>query len=118
MNPAASDRTFHPLERAQNLFDGYVKTFDAGGVDLVLIQLHGTPSILEGVCPHAGHPLAGARIVGTDLRCDMHGYRFDAHSGACTYFTEGPCRGLRVYPHEVRSGMIGVLLGPGETGEG
>jgi nitrite reductase/ring-hydroxylating ferredoxin subunit len=49
-------------------------------------------------------------VIGSDLRCDMHGYLFDVHTGICTYYTEGPCRGLRVYPLAVRSGMIGVLL--------
>jgi nitrite reductase/ring-hydroxylating ferredoxin subunit len=110
MSPAPEQGIFHPLERADALYDGYLKTFTAGGHDLVLIQQGGVPSILEGICPHAGHPLAGARLIDTDLRCDMHGYRFDAHTGACTYFTEGPCRGLRVYVHAVRNGMIGVLL--------
>ena len=105
-----SHHIFHPLERVENLHDGYLKTFAAGGCDLVLTQQRGLPSILEGICPHAGHPLSGARIVGPDLRCDMHGYRFDVHTGACTFFTEGPCRGLRVYEHAVRDGMIGVLL--------
>lgn len=108
-----SGAVFHPLERADQLFDGYVKAFEAGGRDLVLVQQGGVPAVLEGICPHAGHPLGASRIVGTDLRCDMHGYRFDAHSGVCTYYTEGPCRALRVYPHGVRSGMIGVLFGAG-----
>jgi nitrite reductase/ring-hydroxylating ferredoxin subunit len=104
-------RTFHPLERAANLHDGYVRPFEAGGHDLVLVQQGGVPAILEGICPHAGHPLGDGRIVGRALRCDMHGYRFDVHSGACTHYTEGPCRGLRVYASEVRDGIIGVLLG-------
>ncbi|MEO6186467.1 MAG: Rieske 2Fe-2S domain-containing protein [Steroidobacteraceae bacterium] len=109
MKPVAGS-TFHPLERADDLHDGYLKAFAAGDCDLVLTQQGGVPSILEGICPHAGHPLAGARIIGAGLRCDMHGYVFDVHNGACTYFTEGPCRALRVYRHELRGEMIGVLL--------
>ena len=105
-----SNSTFHPLEQVQNLHDGYVKAFEAGGRDLVLVQQGGVPSVLEGTCPHAGHPLAGSRIIGSDLRCDMHGYLFDVHTGACTLHTEGPCRGLRVYPHAIRNGILGVML--------
>ena len=101
---------FHPIERAASLHDGYLKTFQVDGRDLVLLQQGGVPAILEGICPHAGHPFSDSRIIGSDLRCDMHGYRFDVHSGECTYFTEGPCRGLRVYPHDLRDGMIGVML--------
>jgi nitrite reductase/ring-hydroxylating ferredoxin subunit len=101
---------FHPLERVENLRDGYIKAFNAVGVDLVLVQQDGVPAVLEGHCPHAGHPFADSRLIGTDLRCDMHGYRFDVRSGACTYYTEAPCRGLRTYRCEVRQGMVGVLL--------
>jgi nitrite reductase/ring-hydroxylating ferredoxin subunit len=101
---------FHPLARAESLHDGYLKTFVAGGRDLVLMQQGGVPALLEGICPHAGHPFSDSRIIGSDLRCDMHGYRFDVHSGECTHYTEGPCRGLRVYTYAVRDGMIGVML--------
>lgn len=112
--------TFHPLERLDRLRDGYVRVFEAGGYDLVLVQQGGVPAVLEGICPHAGHPLSAARVIGTDLQCDMHGYLFDAHSGVCTYYTEGPCRALHVYRHEVQDGMIGVRLpdsGPGDRRE-
>jgi nitrite reductase/ring-hydroxylating ferredoxin subunit len=102
--------TFHPLDRIEHLRDGYLKTFVAGGIDVVLVQQAGVPSILEGICPHAGHPFSDSRIIGADVRCDMHGYRFDVRSGECTYYTEGPCRALRVYRHEIREGVIGVLI--------
>jgi nitrite reductase/ring-hydroxylating ferredoxin subunit len=101
---------FHPLEQVGNLHEGYLRAFHAAGHELVLVQQGGVPSILEGFCPHAGHPLAASRVIGANLRCDMHGYLFDVHTGACTYYSEGPCRGLRVYPCEVRDGMIGVRL--------
>jgi nitrite reductase/ring-hydroxylating ferredoxin subunit len=101
---------FFPLERAENLHDGYLKTFIAGDQDLVLVQQGGVPAVLEGVCPHAGHPFADSCVLGTDIRCDMHGYRFDARTGACTYYTEGPCRALRVFAFDVRGGYLGVLL--------
>jgi nitrite reductase/ring-hydroxylating ferredoxin subunit len=101
---------FHPLEDAANLHDGYVKIFHAGGFDLVLVQQGGVPAVLEGHCPHAGHPFGDSRVVDADLRCDMHGYRFNLRSGACTYYTEAPCRALRVYAWQVRDGMLGVLL--------
>jgi nitrite reductase/ring-hydroxylating ferredoxin subunit len=105
-----SEPAFHPLARTDQLYDGYVKAFEADGRDLVLVQQGGVPAILEGICPHAGHPLGDARIVGPDLRCDMHGYLFDVRTGACTFYTEGPCRGLRTYRHDVRDGMVGALL--------
>lgn len=100
--------SFHPLEQVGLLHDGYLRSFVVSGRDLVLVQQAGTPAILEGICPHAGHPFSGSKLVGADIRCDMHGYRFDIRDGRCTYYTEGPCRALRVYAHEVREGFIGV----------
>jgi nitrite reductase/ring-hydroxylating ferredoxin subunit len=49
-------------------------------------------------------------VRGNNIRCDMHGYLFDLHSGACTYYTEGPCRALRVYGWEQQDGVIGIRL--------
>ena len=101
---------FHALEQLNQLHDGYLKAFTIDGVDVVLVQQAGQPSVLEGVCPHAGHPFANSRVRGSNIRCDMHGYLFDLTSGACTYYTEGPCRALRVYDWEQQDGMIGIRL--------
>jgi nitrite reductase/ring-hydroxylating ferredoxin subunit len=101
---------FHPLERAERLHDGYLRLFEVGGLDVLLVQHDGTPRALEGICPHAGHPFGKSRVKAGQLRCDMHGYLFDLASGACTYYTEGPCRALRTYPCELRDGSVGVLL--------
>jgi nitrite reductase/ring-hydroxylating ferredoxin subunit len=105
-----SSLIFHPLEQAEQLFDGYLKAFHVEGCDLILVQQGGKPAILEGICPHAGHPFANSRIIGGELRCDMHGNLFDVRTGLCTRYTEGPCRSLRVYAYAVREGVIGVLL--------
>jgi nitrite reductase/ring-hydroxylating ferredoxin subunit len=110
MISASPQPVFHPLERVDRLYDGYLRSFEVGGFDLVLVQHAGRPAVLEGICPHAGHPFANSRIVGGDLRCDMHGYRFDLGTGECTLYTEGPCRALRVYATELRDGMVGVSL--------
>lgn len=101
---------FHPLERLDRLHDGYLKTFVIDGVDVVLVQQAGRPSVLEGICPHAGHPFTHSRVRGSAIRCDMHGYLFDLTSGTCTYHTEGPCRALRVYAVEQQDGMVGIRL--------
>lgn len=106
----AGHTTFHPLEEAARLHEGYLRAFDVAGQHLVLVQQGGRPSVIEGYCPHAGHPFDGSRMQGAQIRCDMHGYKFDVHSGACTYYTEGPCRALRVYRCEVRDGVVGVLI--------
>lgn len=110
MSAGATKPRFHPLVQRDDLQDGDVRAFEVNELRLVLVQQGGRPAVLEGFCPHAGHPLDAARIIGSNLRCDMHGYLFDVHEGTCTYYTEGPCRGLRVYPCVERDGQVGVML--------
>lgn len=118
MSAGSTGWQFHPLAPLDALHDGYVRAFEVQGLRLVLVQQGGRPAVLEGFCPHAGHPLDAARVVGSDLRCDMHGYLFDVHSGVCTYYTEGPCRGLRVFPCVEDGGQVGVMLPAREAPEG
>lgn len=92
------------------MHDGYLQTFEIAGCLVALLQQDGVPAIVEGHCPHAGHPFRDSRIVGRELRCDMHGYLFDIRTGLCTYFTEGPCRALRIYQCEIHDGRVGVVL--------
>lgn len=108
--PNAYDTQFHPLEALDKLVDNYRKVFFIKGQDLLLLQHEGKRYLLENICPHAAYPLHEGLIIGSDLRCPMHGYLFDLHSGACTYYTEGPCRGLKVYTLVEQGAMVGVLL--------
>lgn len=116
---------FHPLALQSDLHDGYRRVVTLQGQELLLLQHAGQLHLLENTCPHAAYPLHESQLIGDSLRCPMHGYLFDLHSGACTYFTEGPCRGLYRFALLVQDGHVGVQLplaplqtGPFQTGKG
>lgn len=101
---------FYSLEKYINLFDGYRKVFKIDQYNLILLQIDGERYLLESTCPHRAHPLSESDISGTDLRCPLHGYRFDIASGALVHATEEPCRGLKRYELVSQSTDIGVML--------
>ncbi|WP_043307358.1 Rieske 2Fe-2S domain-containing protein [Pseudomonas sp. ML96] len=72
---------FVALERLINLQDGYRRTFQVAGRDLLLLVVEQQPLLLENRCPHQGAPLHNATLDGHVLRCARHGIAFDLHSG-------------------------------------
>ncbi|HVJ21452.1 MAG TPA: cytochrome P450 [Polyangiaceae bacterium] len=79
------------------------------GVDLVLVCPRGkSPRAFDGHCPHQGTLLAEGEIVGGDLVCRAHGWRFDVQSGE----RRGePRTCLRAYPTRLENGEVLVDLG-------
>ena len=116
---------FLALELQSSLHDQYRRVFAIQGQELLLLQHAGQLHLLENTCPHAGYPLHAGQLADNVLRCPMHGYLFDLHSGACIEYTEGPCRGLYRYALLTEDGKVGVQLpltplqtGPFQTGKG
>jgi len=102
--------TYYLLEHRSNLHDNYRRVFSIAGHDLLLLQHQGTLHLLDNICPHAGYPMTDAQLIGTNLRCPMHGYLFAIDDGACVAAYEGPCRDLPTYRIEYREQEIGVML--------
>lgn len=77
---------------------------------------------LRDICPHRGIPLRHGRMVGAEVECPYHGWRFGAN-GACSLIpslVEGQEMDLakirvRRYPVVERQGLIWIYIGaPGE----
>ena len=62
---------------------------------------------VDGVCPHKGGPLADGMLVGDQVVCPLHAFRFDAATGACDQ--PGVCA-IATYPVEVRDGAVFVTV--------
>ena len=101
---------FYSLDKLINLYDGYRKVFKIDLHNLILIQQAGDRYLLESNCPHRGHPLSESDIIGTNLRCSLHGYEFDIASGQLKHATEESCRGLKTYELSYQATDIGVML--------
>ena len=102
--------TFHAIAKRREVHDGFRRQIRIEDKEVLLIQHEGQRYALEALCPHAAYPMTEGKIIGSDIRCPMHGYLFDLNSGACTYFTEGPCRGLQRYEVAEQGDEVGVCF--------
>ncbi len=60
---------------------GTGKEFVAGGQIIALYNVAGEFRALDGICPHAGGPLAEGKLSGTTVTCPWHGRQFDVTNG-------------------------------------
>lgn len=60
---------------------GQGKEVLAGEQVVALYNVDGRFFALDGVCPHAGGPLAEGAISGTVVTCPWHGWQFDVTNG-------------------------------------
>ncbi len=60
---------------------GTGKEFVVGGRIVALFHLEDGFYALDGICPHAGGPLAQGAIHGHVVTCPWHGWQFDVTSG-------------------------------------
>lgn len=89
------------------------------GLDLVLWRdASGTARCAEAACPHRGADLGRGRVVGGEIECPYHGFRY-AGDGRCTLM---PCEGraarvpaamrLRLHPVREAHGFLWLWYGP------
>lgn len=98
---------FVALESLLRLDEGYRKTFQVGGYNLLLIVVEGKALLLENRCPHQGAPLHNATLAGRVLRCARHGVEFDLSSGRAL---NANCPGLVQFKLAYDGNRIGVDL--------
>lgn len=55
----------------------------AAGRDIALFNLDGEIVALGNECPHQSGSLGDGRLEGGIVTCPLHGWEFDARSGAC-----------------------------------
>ena len=77
------------------------------GAEVALFNIGGKFSAIENFCPHKGYPLADSRIYGSEVECDLHGWRFDVASGEC--FTKKNCS-VESYEVIIEDDLIKILI--------
>ena len=72
-----------PLFRlcADELWDGEMESFDAGGEEILLVKLDGEYCAYRGACPHQSTPLVEGEFAGGVITCRAHLWQFDARTG-------------------------------------
>ncbi len=104
---------FYPLEKLINLHDSYSRQFKIDNLQLLLLQRDGELYLIEGRCPHRGHPLDLATLQGGVIQCALHHYQFAIADGRLLHATEERCRGLRTYQVVYEGNEVGVMLEDG-----
>ncbi|QLC72554.1 Rieske (2Fe-2S) protein [Pseudomonas sp. LPB0260] len=98
---------FVALERLLNLEEGYRRTFQVQGRELLLLVVEGRRLLLENSCPHRGAPLHTAAVNGRVLRCARHGIEFDLSSGRAL---NASCGNLVQLPLSYDGDRVGIDL--------
>jgi nitrite reductase/ring-hydroxylating ferredoxin subunit len=101
---------FYPLEKLINLHDSYARNFKIDNLQLLLLQRSGELYLIEGRCPHRGHPLDVATLEGGVIQCAAHHYQFAIADGRLLHATEERCRGLRTFDVMYEGNEVGVML--------
>jgi nitrite reductase/ring-hydroxylating ferredoxin subunit len=79
---------------------------EADGREILLLRVAGELHALDNACPHEGNPLVDGDVLGDQLECAYHAWRFDLRTGACLYGDEP----ARRYPAEEDGGEIRIRL--------
>lgn len=61
--------------------DSEVRSFSAGGREIVLCEVEGEIYALDGICTHEDLPLEGGEVEDGIIECPWHGARYEACSG-------------------------------------
>jgi 3-phenylpropionate/trans-cinnamate dioxygenase ferredoxin subunit len=100
--------TYVEVARAGELRPGAMKRVDAGGRRLLLANVDGRFYAADDSCTHEDASLSGGSLLGTLVKCPLHGSRFDLRSGEVL---EEPAEApLRTYPVRVDAGRVLVGL--------
>jgi nitrite reductase (NADH) small subunit len=60
---------------------GGAKEIAVGDRVVAIFNVDGALYALDGICPHAGGPLARGKLSGHVVTCPWHGWQFDVTSG-------------------------------------
>jgi len=65
---------------------------------------------VDGLCPHKKGPLADGMLVGEQIVCPFHAFRYHGTTGECDQ--DNICS-IKAYPADVRLGMIHLSMTTG-----
>jgi len=102
--------TFYPLEKQENMHDGYRNTFLVNGVPLLLLRVKERVFLLENRCGHFGMPLDGGEVKEGVIVCTGHGISFSLENGAIVNRPYENADPVKVYDVVFRDGFLGVVL--------
>jgi nitrite reductase (NADH) small subunit len=105
MTPTA---TRVPLCTLDDIAVGLGRGFAVGDTPIAVFRSRdGRVFAVAGRCPHKDGPLADGMLIGEQVVCPLHAFRFHGASGECDQ--PGTCA-LEAFPAEVRDGTVFVTV--------
>ena len=91
-----------------DLAPGLGRAYDVGGLRIALFRGR-TDEVyaVENECPHKRGPLADGMLIGSQIVCPLHNYRYEGGTGDCDQ--AGACN-IAAFPAEVRGGAVYVSV--------
>jgi sulfite reductase beta subunit-like hemoprotein/nitrite reductase/ring-hydroxylating ferredoxin subunit len=83
-----------------------------GANELALFRIGDEIVALDNACPHAGGSLAEGPLADGCVTCPLHGWKFDARSGAGVSPTKAA---VATYPTRIENGQVLVRIGGGPS---
>lgn len=95
------------VARVGEIPDGTGLEVMAGNAVVALFRVNGTICAMDGICPHAGGPLAQGLLENETLTCPWHGWQFNVPTGRhCLTATLTH----KTFPVEVREDEVWVQV--------
>jgi len=99
-----------PLCTLDDIPTGLGRAFEVSGRLVAVFRARdGKVFAVDGRCPHKGGPLADGMLIGEQVVCPLHAFRFHGTSGDCEQ--PGVCS-ISAYLAEVRDGEVFVTITP------
>jgi nitrite reductase (NADH) small subunit len=97
-----------PLCTLDEIAVGLGRAFEVGGHALAVFRgRDGRVYAVDDKCPHKGGPLADGMLIGEQVVCPLHAFRYHGTSGECDQ--PGACV-IGAFPAEVRDGTVYVTV--------
>jgi nitrite reductase (NADH) small subunit len=97
-----------PLCTLDDIATGLGRAFDVGGRSVAVFRSRdGKVFAVDGKCPHKGGPLADGMLIGEQVVCPLHAFRYQGTSGECDQ--PGACA-IEAHPAEVRDGIVYITV--------
>lgn len=97
-----------PLCTLDDIAVGLGRAFEVGGRPLAVFRGRDDRVFaVNGKCPHKNGPLADGMLIGEQVVCPLHAFRFHGAKGECDQ--PGTC-GIETFPAEVRDGTVFVTV--------
>ena len=82
--PTAEKEPAGLVVRPQDIAEGSAKLVRVNNEEIAVFKHQGQLCAIQNTCPHQGGQLSMGWIVGDEVVCPLHGYKFDLKNGACS----------------------------------